>query len=226
MPALASRYRLAARVAAGLLMALCASTARPETTGTASKRGPASPPSPAPLDGAMRGSEARLAAERARLDTIAAVYAGYYAQHPELPARLLRIGLSADDVSVTFWLAVKAAADPYAIASARLQSRAHWSQLMRAHRVSSRALRVRLDGPAYGPYARPYRVLEGRARGPLTDAEVRDLVQLRLLTEYYRFRPSRVIARRAAGRSGTDLILEAHRGRGARPPGRPFGRRS
>ncbi len=226
MTALASRYQPAARVAAGLLMALCAGAAHPETTGAAPERGSVSPPGPAPLDGTMRGSEDRLAAERTRLDTLARVYAGYYAQHPELPARLLRIGVSADDVSVAFWLAAKAAADPYAIASVRVQSRTPWAQLMRAYQVSSRALRVRLDGPAYGPYARPYRVLEGRAKGPLTDAEVRDLVQLRLLTEYYRFRPSRVIARRAAGRSATDLILDADRASGARPAGRPFGRRS
>ncbi len=174
------------------------------------------------------GDESRLLAETARLERLAAVYGGFYVDHPDAPARLLRIGLPADDVSVALWLAAVAVADPHAIASARLKGRARWSELMRAYRVPPRALYVRLDGPAPadGPYARPYRVLTGRARGPLTDREVRDLVQLRLLTEYYRLRPSRVIGARAAGRSSVELILEADRRSGARPLGRPLGRRS
>lgn len=173
-------------------------------------------------------TEERLRAETARLERLAAVYSGYYVGHPTVPERLLRIGLSADDVSVTLWLAVTAVADPYAIASARLKKGVRWAELMRAYRVPLRALYVRLDGPApsQGPYARPYRVLAGRARGPLTDPEVRDLVQMRLLTEYYRLRPSRVIKARTAGQSAVALILEADRESGSRPPGRPLGRRS
>lgn len=232
MPVRTSRCRPAAAVATGLLVAVCAGAFGPDAAAApapetrADGTGAAAPSIPAPPDGATPGREEHLAADRARLEALAAVYAGYYGRNPEMPARLLRVGLTPDDVSVTLWLAAKAAADPNAIASARVHRRAPWWQIMRAYRVGSRALRVRLDRPAYGPYAHPYRVLEGRAKGPLTDAEIRDLVQLRLLTEYYRLRPSRVVAGRAAGRSGSDLILEAHRTRGAKPPGRPFGRRS
>ncbi len=173
-------------------------------------------------------AEERLASEAARLERLATVYSGYYADHPAAAARLLRMGLPADDVSVTLWLAAAAVADPHAIASARLRTGVGWHELLRAYRVPPRALYVRLDGPAplRGPFARPYRVLAGRARGPLTDQEIRDLVQMRLLTEYYRLRPSRVIAARSAGRSTVELILEADRRSGSRPPGRPLGRRS
>jgi len=163
----------------------------------------------------------------AAAERVTAVYAGYYAQPPEVVARLLRVGLSADDVSVTLWLATTAAADPYAIAASRVKTGMSWPELFRAYRVPTWRLAVRLDRPgaAQSPYARAYRVLAGRAPGPLRDGEVRDLVQLRLLSEYYRLRPSRVIARRAGGHPALDLILEADRASGARPAGHALGRR-
>ncbi len=161
------------------------------------------------------GTEA-LAGERARLEALAAVYAAFYRRPPEVPARLLRLGLSPDDVSVVLFLAERGSADPHAIATARMTSKAPWHSLMRAYGVRQSALAVRLDRarPTSGPYARAYRVLAGRARGPLTDAEVRDLVQLRLVTRHFGLRPSRVLARRTAGTRATDLVLELDRARG------------
>lgn len=199
--------RAALAAAAAIAFGLCAAGARPASADVAPGHAPALP---------------LAVAER-----VTAVYAGYYAQPPEAVARLLRVGLPPDDVSVVLWLATTAAADPYAIAASRLKTDMTWHELFRAYRVPTRRLAVRLDRPgaAQGPYARPYGVLAGRAPGPLRDGEVRDLVQLRLLSEYYRLRPSRVIARRAAGHPALDLILEADRASGARPAGHALGRR-
>lgn len=178
---------------------------------------PGAPRLAAGTDGPVPSADA-LADEQTRLDRLAAVYAAYYRRPLEMPARLLRLGLSPDDVSVVLFLAERASADPYAIASTRLRSGLAWHALMRAHNVRQSALAVRLDRsrPKSGPLARAYRVLAGQARGPLTDDEVRDLVQLRLVTEHFGQRPSRVLARRAAGTPATDLVLEFDRARGSR----------
>ncbi len=183
--------------------------------------GAADAPAPPP------GTEA-MAAEHARLERLAAVYAAYYRRRPEVPARLLRLGLSADDVSVVLFIAEKGVADPYAIASARSARKIPWHAIMRAHRVRLSALAVRLDGPRpkTGPYARAYRVLAGQTAGPLTDDEVRDLVQLRLVTRHFGVRPSRVLARRAAGVRATALVLEADRRRPETPATAAKGGRS
>lgn len=181
-------------------------------------------PSTAPTPGADVAPELRrLFRESARLDRLAAAYAAYYKLPADVAPRLLRIGLTPDDVSVALWIARRSVADPHAVAATRVKTGMSWVQVMRAYGVRTKALAVRLDGPRpdRGPYARPYRVLAGQARGPLTDAEVRDLVQLRLLSEHYRVRPSRVIARRGAGASPTDLVLEAQAAAGAKPSASP-----
>src|SRR5690606_9156754 len=118
------------------------------------------PAAGAAAPGGAGGGQAPLL-QTAQLDRLAAIYAGYYPVAPEAPARLLRIGLPADDVSVALWIAATAVADPYAIASARFRTKARWVELMRAYGLEPRALRVRLDRglPASGPYARAYRIL-------------------------------------------------------------------
>lgn len=188
---------------------------------------PGAPRAAAGADASVPGADA-LVEEHARLDRLAAVYAAFYRRPPEMPARLLRLGLSPDDVSVVLFIAERGSADPYAIASARLRSRLAWHALMRAHGVRPSALAVRLDRPRpkSGPLARAYRVLAGQVRGPLTDGEVRDLVQLRLVSEHFGQRPSRVLARRAAGTPATDLVLEFDRARGGRASDAPHGGRS
>lgn len=161
------------------------------------------------------GAEA-LAAEAARRDRLAVVYGAFYRRPTDVPARLLRLPLSADDVSVVLFIAERGSADPHAVAAARLAKRVPWHALMRAHGVRPSALLVRLDGPrpTKGPYAHAYRVLGGRVRGSLTDDDIRELVQLRLVTRHFRLAPSRVVARRTAGVRPTDLVLDADRVRG------------
>jgi hypothetical protein len=229
---MASRPDRPAVLLLGALLALPAGLARvaldPGTAAAAPAAAPAAAARDAGATAGKRPGEAggeadreRFFADSARLDRIASIYAAYYRLPRLVPDRLLRIGLSPDDVSVTLWLAAASVADPHAIASARLKASPPWHTLLRAYHVSPGRLAVRLDGPppASGPYARAYRVLAGQARGALTDAEVRDLVQLRLLAEHFRVQPAQVVARRTAGTSAVDLIFGGRTGAGVRATG-------
>jgi hypothetical protein len=211
----AATRRLAAglALAAGLLLAAGAAAAGERPRPAAAGRG--GPVAPALPDGAPADPQV-LSLQ------LAQVYADAFGLPLLDLERLVRAGFPDPDVAVIA-LASSAGATPLNNLALMRRNKASWREILREARVPARALLPVTT--LRRPPARYAGALARLAANPdgapsLGDAEIADLVFLKIAAEHFGMAPATVAASRNRGASGPRILLGQHRANNGQPTGR------
>jgi hypothetical protein len=157
---------------------------------------------------------------------LAEIYSDFYTVPAAQVERLVRAGLTTDDVSVTCFVAVAGPSPVTTLAIQRMQ-RASWAEIITAIGVPARALIpvTRSSRPA-PRFAALLRRLAAAPDTPpaLADDEVREIVQLKVAVEYFGLEPADVAAWRGAGVAASRILLAHYFAAGGGPTGRKLQR--
>lgn len=144
--------------------------------------------------------------------TISFVYSDYYRVEPAVISRLENKKLSSDDVAVALFLSTRVKVSPEVIATWRIGG-SSWANI--TVRLGLQPDIYFVSIPANVKVGPPY----GRAYGyywkkpkkfVLTDDEVVNLVQLRVVSEYYGYDPVVVMKWRESGERFDQIIVREH----------------
>ncbi len=154
------------------------------------------------------------------------VYSEYYRVQPAVIVDLEKRRLPEDDMSVLLFLSGRAHVAPEVILKWRLAGESWWviTERLRLDPVTVYYVPIPDHvqpgppfGKAYGYFKKRKhgKTLEqevfAKGRGPLfDDDDIRNLVQLRLVSDYYRYRPEDVMARRSRGEHFRNIIKAEH----------------
>jgi len=137
-----------------------------------------------------------------------------YYQYPEV--KVVAVGQDmhyTDDVSVCLYLARATNSSPFKIRDWRVQSKS-WMDIMARLKFHPARLFAPIGGyTAPGAYSHAYREYYKwksikNYQMKLYDKEIRNLVQLKFMMKKFRSSPMRVMRRRTAGTSFTQMILK------------------
>jgi len=158
---------------------------------------------------------------------LAEIYADYYnVPRPDVE-RLVRAGLTTDDVSVICFVAVAGPSPVTTLALQRMR-KVSWSDVLVRIGIPGRALvpvtENRIGGARYVRLLRRVAAAPDAPARALDDDQVRDLVQLKVAVEYFGLDPADVAAWRDAGVSSSRILLGYYFAGGGRPNGRKLQR--
>lgn len=156
------------------------------------------------------------------------VYSEYYRVQPVVIERIGRRGIHDDDAATVLFLAQRAQVSPDLIVDWRLGG-ASWMAITLRLGLQPDIYYVAVPattrvGPPYGKAYGYWRKRE-RERVVLTDADVVNLVHLRIVSEYYGYPAETVMKWREDGQSFQDIVVREHgkhkgKGRGEHHPGK------
>jgi len=116
-------------------------------------------------------------------------------------------GIPDEELAVVFFIASRARVSPDEVIALRLKNRWSWVKIVRNYRISPEVFYVPVDGDIRGgPYGRAYGYYKKHPRDKwsrvkLTDKDIINLVNLRFVSEYHKYKPAEVIKMRESGRS-------------------------
>jgi hypothetical protein len=122
-----------------------------------------------------------------------------------------------DDLQVFLFISRNASVSPQYIYDLRRHGMS-WFRISQRVHVPLDVFFVQLNGPAYGPYDSVYTRYDHYHRNPhvkfvLNDNDVRNLVVMRTMTDYYGMRPDQAMHLRASGRDSRYLMVQEYRHR-------------
>lgn len=154
------------------------------------------------------------------------VYSEYYRIPPAVVVDLERRRLPEDDISVLLFLSARARVAPEVILRWRLGGESWWliTERLRLDPVTVYYVPIPEHvrpgppfGKAYGYFRQHHqkkglasRLVEKQSGHLLDDDDIRNLVQLRLVSEYYGYRPEYVMERRGGGEHFGRIIRTEH----------------
>src|SRR5262245_21571466 len=125
---------------------------------------------------------------------------------------------SPDDLQVFLFMTNRCKASPQSIYDMRRKGMTWFAISQRVH-VPLDAFYVRIDGPAYPPFDRVYVQYDQWRQNPkkyrmsLSDGDIRNLVVMRTMSDYYRIPPGQAMKMRASGKDCRYLMAQEYRRR-------------
>jgi hypothetical protein len=142
----------------------------------------------------------------------------YYDREPAFVDQWSTRFRNPDDLQVFLFLSRHSSASPQVIWDLR-KGGMSWFRISQRVRVPMDAYFVRLDGPAYPPFDGMYGRYDQYLRNPkkykpnFTDGELRSLVVVRTMSDYYRLPPGQAMKLRASGKDCRSLMAQEYRKR-------------
>ncbi len=145
---------------------------------------------------------------------ISATYSDYYKAEPKVVEGLVAQKVSDDDISVALFLSNQAKVTPEVLISYRTKGLS-WADITIKIGVKPDVFFVVLPANPGPPYGKAWGHWKKRKAHPtlvfdLGDDDLRNLVQLRLVSEHYKVKPEEVIKWRGSGKAFQAIISDEH----------------